>query len=152
MAPVFPAVTSSVQTSILSGKYPNEHGIIANGFYDRSNYVISFWEQSSALVQADRIWDIVKKQSKSWSAYSSSYSSYFKTAVLFWQNIMYARSDIVVTPKPLHMEDGLVMWCYSKPVGFYDDELKQKLGEFNLASYWGPFASFKSSEWIAKAS
>ena len=152
MAPVFPAVTCSVQTSILSGKYPNEHGIIANGFYDRSNYVISFWEQSSALVQADRIWDIVKKQSKSWSGYSSSYSYYFKTAVLFWQNIMYARSDIVVTPKPLHMEDGLVMWCYSKPVRFYDDELKQKLGEFNLASYWGPFASFKSSEWIAKAS
>ena len=43
------------------------------------------------------------------------------------------------------------MWCYSKPAGFYDRELKQRFGEFNLATYWGPFASFKSSEWIASA-
>jgi predicted AlkP superfamily pyrophosphatase or phosphodiesterase len=63
---------------------------------------------------------------------------------------MYARSDIVMTPRPLHMDNGMVMWCYSKPVGYYE-EIKQKLGEFNLASYWGPFASAKSSEWIVEA-
>ncbi|HZA08138.1 MAG TPA: alkaline phosphatase family protein, partial [Nitrososphaeraceae archaeon] len=62
MEPVFPALTCPVQTSILSGKYPNQHGIIANGLYDRDNYVPSFWEQSSALVQTDRIWDKVKKR------------------------------------------------------------------------------------------
>jgi predicted AlkP superfamily pyrophosphatase or phosphodiesterase len=43
------------------------------------------------------------------------------------------------------------MWCYSKPVGYYDQELKTNLGEFNLATYWGPFASHKSSEWISQA-
>ena len=48
------------------------------------------------------------------------------------------------------MDNGMVMWCYSKPVGYYE-EIKQKLGEFNLASYWGPFASPKSSEWIVQA-
>src|ERR687888_2825602 len=93
MEPVFPALTCPVQSSILSGKYPNQHGIIANGLYDRSNYVVSFWEQSSALVQTDRVWDIAKKKDKSSS--SSSLSSSFsnlKTAVLFWQNTMYARS------------------------------------------------------------
>jgi predicted AlkP superfamily pyrophosphatase or phosphodiesterase len=42
------------------------------------------------------------------------------------------------------------MWCYSKPVGYYE-ELKEKFGEFNLASYWGPLASSKSSDWIANA-
>jgi len=42
------------------------------------------------------------------------------------------------------------MWCYSRPVGYYE-KLKEKFGEFNLASYWGPLASFKSSEWIANA-
>src|ERR671939_1089174 len=62
MEPVFPALTCPVQSSILSGTYPNQHGIIANGLYDRDNYVPSFWEQSSALVQADRIWDTVKKR------------------------------------------------------------------------------------------
>jgi len=149
MEPVFPAVTCSVQSSLLSGKYPNQHGIIANGLYDRSNYVPSFWEQSSALVQTDRIWDKVKKPTKSSSLSSSSP---IKTAVLFWQYTMFANSDIIVTPRPLHTEEGMIMWCYSKPVGFYDSELKNKFGEFNLATYWGPFASVKSSEWITNVS
>src|ERR671921_328891 len=70
-----------------------------------------------------------------------------KTAVLFWQNTMYANSDIVVTPRPIHLDDKMIMWCYSRPVGYYE-KLKEKFGEFNLASYWGPFASPKSSEWI----
>jgi len=87
MEPVFPALTCPVQNSILSGTYPNQHGIIANGLYDRDNYVPSFWEQSSALVQTERIWDKVKKrqqQNKSSKSLSPSLSS-FKTGVLFWQ-------------------------------------------------------------------
>jgi predicted AlkP superfamily pyrophosphatase or phosphodiesterase len=138
LEPTFPAVTSTVQTSILSGKYPREHGIIANGLYDRGTYNVSFWEQSSSLVQAPRAWDIVKQNDSK------------KTAVLFWQNTMYANSDIVVTPRPIHLDDKMVMWCYSKPVGYYE-KLKEKFGDFNLASYWGPLASSKSSEWIANA-
>ena len=139
LEPTFPAVTSTVQASILSGKYPREHGIISNGLYDRSTYNVSFWEQSSSLVQTRRVWDTVKQEKNS-----------KKTAVLFWQNTMYANSDIVVTPRPIHLDDKMVMWCYSKPVGYYE-KLKEKFGEFNLASYWGPFASPKSSEWIANA-
>ena len=136
LEPVFPAVTCSVQASLLSGKYPSEHGIIANGFYDRSIYEVSFWEQPSSLVQAKRVWDIVKQKT---------------TAVLFWQNTMYANSDIIVTPRPIHLDDKMIMWCYSKPIGYYDEKLKEKFGEFDLASYWGPLASPKSSEWIANA-
>jgi predicted AlkP superfamily pyrophosphatase or phosphodiesterase len=71
--------------------------------------------------------------------------------VLFWQNIMYSKADVVVTPRPLHLDDGMIMWCYSKPVGYYDQQLKVNLGEFNLATYWGPFASYKSSEWISRS-
>ncbi|HYZ59864.1 MAG TPA: alkaline phosphatase family protein, partial [Nitrososphaeraceae archaeon] len=36
--PVFPAVTCTVQASVLSGKYPNEHGIVSNGLYDRNTH------------------------------------------------------------------------------------------------------------------
>lgn len=134
LEPVFPAVTCTVQASILSGKYPREHGIIANGLYDRETRNVSFWEQPSSLVQAKRAWDI----------------KHGKAAVLFWQNTMYANSDIVVTPRPIHLDDKMVMWCYSRPPGYYE-KLKEKFGEFNLASYWGPLASHKSSEWIANA-
>ena len=146
MEPTFPAVTCTVQASILTGKYPNEHGIIANGFYDRGSHTVSFWEQSSALVQTDRVWDTLKREKKSFGS-----SLDIKTAALFFQNTMFANSDAVITPRPLHMGDGsMIQWCYSKPVGYYE-EVKKTLGEFNLATYWGPLASPKSSEWIGQA-
>ena len=123
LEPVFPALTCPVQASILSGKYPQEQGIIAKGLYERETLSVSFWEQPSSLVQARRIWDGANK----------------KSAVLFWQNTMYADADIVVTPRPIHLDEKMVMWCYSKPVGYYE-ELKAKFGEFDLTSYWGPLA------------
>ena len=137
LEPVFPAVTCPVQASILSGKYPQGHGIISNGLYDRETYTVSFWEQPSALVKRERAWDIAKRNG-------------LKTGVLFWQNTLYANSDIVVTPRPIHLEDKMVMWCYSKPMGYYE-ELKEQFGEFDLTSYWGPLASPRSSEWIGRA-
>ena len=143
MEPVFPSVTCTVQASILSGKYPSEHGIIANGLYDRDSHSVSFWEQPSALVQTERIWDTLKNK-------SSSLHSNVKTAVIFWQNTMFANSDVIITPRPLHMGDGsMIQWCYSKPVGYYEESAKS-LGDFNLATYWGPMASHRSSEWIGK--
>ncbi len=139
MKPVFPAVTSTVQTSFLSGEYPNRHGIISNGFMDRQTYNVSFWEQYNSLVQVPRIWDFIKNKNNN-----------FKTAVLFWQNTLYANSDIIITPRPLHLENEMKMWCYSKPVGYYE-QIVEQIGEFDLSSYWGPFASSLSSEWITKA-
>jgi predicted AlkP superfamily pyrophosphatase or phosphodiesterase len=137
LEPVFPAVTCPVQASILTGDYPQQHGIIANGLYDRETFAVSFWEQPSSLVRSERIWDAAGR-------------SGLKTAVLFWQNTMYANADIIVTPRPLHLDDKMVMWCYSKPVGYYE-ELRGRFGEFELASYWGPLASSRSSEWIANS-
>ena len=115
------------------------HGIISNGLFDKQNYAVSFWEQSSSLVQADRIWDTLKMSGSS-----------YKTAVLFWQNTMYSNADIVLTPRPLHMDESMIMWCYSKPPGFYE-KIAEKIGKFDLTSYWGPFTSRKSSEWIEQA-
>ena len=136
---VFPAVTCTVQSSLLSGTYPEVHGIISNGLFDKQNHAVSFWEQSSNLVQADRIWDTLKMSGSS-----------YKTAVLFWQNTMYSNADIVLTPRPLHLDESMIMWCYSKPAGFYE-KIAEKIGKFDLTSYWGPFTSRKSSEWIEQA-
>jgi len=144
LKPVFPAVTSTIQASVLSGKYPNQHGIISNGLYDRENYQVLFWEQSSRLVQTERIWDVLKKK-------NNNNVNNIKTAVLFWQNTMFANSDFVITPRPIHLENGQMdMWCYSKPPNYYE-EVAKNIGEFDLLSYWGPFSSFKSTEWISKS-
>ena len=90
--PSFPAVTCSVQATITSGYNPSQHGIISNGFFDRTTNQVSFWEQPSALVEKERIWDILKKANPE-----------IKIAVLFWQNSLYINSDIVITPKPIHL-------------------------------------------------
>ena len=134
--PSFPAVTCSVQASIFSGTYPSEHGIISNGYYDELFKKISFWEQPAHLVKKPRIWDLLKKNNPD-----------FSTALLFLQNSLYANSNVVLTPKPLHLENKMVMWCYSKPENFYE-KITESLGTFDLKSYWGPFSSLKSSDWI----
>ena len=140
LKPVFPSVTSTVQASVLSGEYPSKHGIISNGFYDWENFQVLFWEQSAKLVQTERIWDVLKKKNNN-----------VKTAVLFWQNTMFANSDFVITPRPIHLENGSMdMWCYSRPPNYYE-EVAQNIGEFDLYSYWGPFSSLKSTEWISKS-
>ena len=139
LRPSFPGVTCSVQSSVATGSYPEDHGIIANGLFLKDEFRIAFWEQASSLVQKKRIWDIVKERKPE-----------LKTALLFWQNSLYANSDIVITPRPLHTEKGLVQWCYSKPVGYYE-EIVNATEPFDLKHYWGPMASFKSSEWITNA-
>jgi predicted AlkP superfamily pyrophosphatase or phosphodiesterase len=140
LKPVFPSVTCTVQASVLSGKYPSDHGIVSNGFYDKENLQVLFWEQSSKLVQSERIWDVLKKK-----------NSNIKTSVLFWQNTMFANSNYLITPRPIHLENGSMdMWCYSRPPNYYED-VSSKIGEFDLLSYWGPFASFKSTGWISKS-
>ena len=140
LKPVFPSVTCTVQSSVLSGKYPSDHGIISNGFYDKENLQVLFWEQSSKLLQSERIWDVLKKKNNN-----------IKTSVLFWQNTMFANSNYLITPRPIHLENGgMDMWCYSRPPNYYED-VSSKIGEFDLLSYWGPFASFKSTEWISKS-
>ena len=135
MKPAFPAVTCSMQATLLSGEPPSEHGILANGYFDRDTFEVKFWEQPASLVQAPRLWDTLPG---------------CKTAVLFWQNSMFINADIVVTPRPLHLDSGLVQWCYSKPAGYYE-ELAREIGDFKLQKYWGPVAGLESSRWIAKA-
>jgi len=90
-------------------------------------------------VQAEKVWDIAKRG-----------GSGRTTAALFWQNTMYADADIVLTPRPLHMEDRMIMWCYSRPPGLYE-KISYEIGKFDLSTYWGPFASNKSSAWIGRA-
>lgn len=135
MQPSFPAVTSSVQATLLTGKPPAEHGIVGNGWFDRDTHEVKFWEQPGALVQRPRLWDMLAGK---------------KTAVLFWQHSMYINADIVVTPRPLHAHHKLIQWCYSKPPGYYEN-LKSQISDFKLQSYWGPLAGIASSRWIARA-
>jgi predicted AlkP superfamily pyrophosphatase or phosphodiesterase len=139
METVFPAVTCPVQASFRTASLPAAHGVVSNGMYDRVLRRTSFWEQSSALVSGPRIWDDFRKRGRT-------------VAMLFWQQSLGESADIILSPAPIHKHHGgMIEDCYSKPAGLYPRLCREVGRPFRLLHYWGPFASAKSSQWIADA-
>ena len=138
---VFPAVTCTVQSSLLTGLLPREHGIVGNGWYDRDLSEVLFWKQSNRLVQGERLYEAARK-------IDPTYTS----AKLFWWYNMYADVDYSVTPRPTYPADGRKLFdTYSHP-SLLKDGLQNRLGTFPLMKFWGPGADISSSRWIADAS
>src|SRR5699024_7959759 len=54
---ILPAVTCSVQSTILTGVMPNEHGIVGNGWYFRGLGDALLWRQHNTLVTAEKVWE-----------------------------------------------------------------------------------------------
>lgn len=141
IAPMLPAVTTSVQSTYITGKWPSEHGIVGNGWYDRTDCEVKFWKQSNKLVDAEKIWERAKKLHPD-----------FTCAKMFWWYNMYSGADFSVTPRPQYLSDGRKMPdCYSHPADLRD-RLQKELGQFPLFQFWGPGANIKSTQWIADAS
>ncbi len=138
--PVLPAVTTTVQSTYLTGKLPSDHGIIGNGWYDRIEGEVKFWKQSNKLVKAEKIWEKAKKQNQQ-----------FTCANICWWYNMHTNVDYSVTPRPNYLADGRkIPDCYSQPENLRTI-LQNCLGDFPLFNYWGPKANIKSSRWIADA-
>src|SRR6266581_1684199 len=56
MREVIPAVTCTAQASMLTGKLPQEHGIVGNGWLYRDTMEVRFWQQSNRLLQAEPLY------------------------------------------------------------------------------------------------
>ena len=137
---VFPAVTTTVQSSMLTGKPPSEHGAVGNGWYFRDLAEVMFWKQSNHLVQGDKVWDGLKQQHDG-----------FSCSKMFWWYNMYANVDASMTPRPHYPADGRkVMDLYSSPTGLHQ-QIEEQIGVFPFFNFWGPKADIRSSDWIAKA-
>ena len=141
MGTILPAVTCSAQSTILTGTLPNEHGIVANGWYFRDLAEVLFWRQSNHLVHGERIYDTAR-----W------HDPAYTVAKMFWWYNMYANVEWSMTPRPSYPADGRKVFdSYSQPATLRD-ELQAKLGVFPLHRFWGPGADIRSSRWIADAS
>jgi predicted AlkP superfamily pyrophosphatase or phosphodiesterase len=139
--PMLPAVTTAVQSTYVTGKWPAEHGIVGNGWYDREDCEVKFWKQSNKLVQSEKIWEKAKRLQPD-----------FTCAKMFWWYNMYSTADYSVTPRPQYLSDGRKMPdCYAHPASLRD-HLQKELGQFPLFQFWGPGANIKSTQWIADAS
>src|SRR5882724_11581540 len=60
MREVIPAVTCTAQASMLTGKLPQEHGIVGNGWLYRDTMEVRFWQQSNRLIQAEPVYATVR--------------------------------------------------------------------------------------------
>ncbi|MDR6561906.1 MULTISPECIES: alkaline phosphatase family protein [unclassified Arcicella] len=139
--PVLPAVTTTSQSCYVTGKFPDTHGIVGNGWYDREDNEHKFWKQSNKIVKAEKIWEAAKRQDPN-----------FTCSKMFWWYNMYSSADYSVTPRPQYHADGVkAPDCYTQPADLRD-KLQADLGTFPLFSFWGPNANIKSSKWIADAS
>ena len=137
---VTPAVTCAVQATYMTGKWPTEHGIVANGWYFRDVCEVRNWHQSNKLVQAPKFWEVAKALDPT-----------FTCANICWWYAMNSTADYTVTPRPQYLADGRKMPdCYTYPMSLRD-HLQEKLGTFPLFDYWGPKTNIRSSRYIANA-
>jgi predicted AlkP superfamily pyrophosphatase or phosphodiesterase len=140
MSDVFPAVTCTAQVTMLTGKLPRDHGIVGNGWYFRDLAEVMLWRQSNQLVQAEQVWDTLRRGNPE-----------FSCAQLFWWFNMYANVDYSVTPRPIYPADGRKLpGLYSRPADL-QEKLQVRLGDFPLFNFWGPASDVRSSRWIAEA-
>lgn len=130
----FPATTCPVQSTFLTGSEPSQHGIVANGWFDRELSEVHFWKQSNHLVRGPKLWDLARQRRPGLSV-----------ANLFWWFNMYSSVDYSVTPRPIYKADGRKESdLYTQP-----PELRYQLPPFPLHRFWGPGAGLPSSRWIA---
>ena len=141
LIPDLPAVTCTVQSSMLTGQAPAVHGVVGNGWYHREACEVQFWKQSNRLVHAEKVWETARRADPGFTCLN-----------MFWWFNMYSSAEYSCTPRPIYKADGRKLPdCYSHPASLRDD-LQKALGTFPLFQFWGPGASIASTQWIARAS
>jgi predicted AlkP superfamily pyrophosphatase or phosphodiesterase len=134
MAGVVPAVTTTAQTSMLTGVLPQRHGIVGNGWYFRDTGEVRFWQQSERLVEAPYAW---------------AGRPGLRVLKHFWWYAMHSSADASVTPRPVYHHDGRKSPdIYCQPPSL-KERLIAKHGPFPLFQFWGPAAGIASTRWIA---
>ncbi len=135
LTPALPAVTTTAQTSMLTGVSPRQHGIVGNGWYFRDLNEILLWRQSEGLVEAPLLWAGTR----------------LKVLKHFWWYAMNTRVAATVTPRPAYHHDGRK----SPDIYAWPTDLKAVLderhGTFPLFNFWGPLADIRSTRWIAES-
>jgi predicted AlkP superfamily pyrophosphatase or phosphodiesterase len=140
---VVPAVTCTAQATILTGKPPSGHGVVANGWLFRETGEVRFWQQSNRILQAEPLYATARRR-------AAARGRPFRCAKLFWWFNQGAAVDVSVTPKPYYGADGnKVFGIHGTPAGL-TQRLEKKLGRFPFHTFWGPTAALPATEWIAR--
>jgi predicted AlkP superfamily pyrophosphatase or phosphodiesterase len=138
--PPLPAVTCSVQSTMLTGVAPDEHGIVANGWHERETGDTAFWRQSNELVRGEKVWEALH-----------AIDSTLTVANMFWWFNMHSSVDIAVTPRPVYLADGGKLPDIWTNPSSLRSSLQKQFGQFPLFKFWGPMAGIESTQWIVNA-
>ena len=140
IVPPLPAVTCTVQSSMLTGSRPDRHGAVGNGWFDRELGEVLLWRQSNRLVHGEKVWETARRLDPSATCAN----------LCFWY-AMAGTHDVSLTPRPVYAADGRKLPdCWTRPADLRD-RLQGRLGRFPLFDFWGPRAGIASSRWIAEA-
>jgi predicted AlkP superfamily pyrophosphatase or phosphodiesterase len=138
-----PAVTCTAQATLLTGRTPQEHGVVANGWLWRDTGEVRFWQQSNRLIQAPPLYATALHRSR-------DRGRSFRCAKLFWWFNQGAAVALSVTPKPHYGADGnKVFGIWGTPPAL-PARLEKRLGPFPFPSFWGPMAGRPATTWIAQ--
>jgi predicted AlkP superfamily pyrophosphatase or phosphodiesterase len=140
---VLPAVTCTVQATLLTGQAAAGHGIVANGWLWRDTGEVRFWQQSNRLLQAEPLYQTARRR-------AARQGRPFRAAKLFWWFNQGAAVEWSVTPKPHYGADGnKVFGIHGSPPGL-TGRLEKQLGPFPFHTFWGPSAGLPCTLWIAR--
>src|SRR5262249_44498884 len=140
---VLPAVTCTAQASMLTGRAPQEHGIVGNGWLFPDTMEVRFLQQSNRLLPIQPLYLTPPKQ-------LAVRGRSFRCAKIFWWFNQGAAVDISVTPKPHYAADGNKAFDVLSVPATLADRLVKTLGPFPFQAFWGPMAGLASTEWIAR--
>lgn len=140
LTPERPAVTMPGHASFCTGLTPEQHGIVANGWYDRGHDQVFMWRQSEQLVQGEMVWETARKHDPNFTCLKH-----------FWWPGMASSADTCVNVRPVYFADGRKTGSVYANRDGLADQLQTDLGGFPLFKFWGPAVDITSTEWIAKA-
>ena len=140
LVPALPAVTTTAQTTMLTGVLASVHGIVGNGWYFRDLGEVLLWRQSEGLVDHPCVWTKLRQSGRELHVMKH-----------FWWYAMNSDCDSLITPRPAYHADGAKSPdFYTHPASLHDKLIK-KHGPFPLFNFWGPTANIVSTRWIAES-
>ncbi len=135
-----PALTCPSHATMLTGLTPREHGVVSNGWYERSHGKIFNWGRSDRLVSGEKVWEALARLSPG-----------ARTANLFWRYCTHSSCALTMTERPTYFSNGRKGADVYASDSRYKDHCVERLGPFPFFHFWGPKANLKSSEWILGA-
>ena len=135
-----PALTCTSHATMITGIEPGQHGIVANGWYERDHAKVFMWNRSAHQVYGETLWEALRERQAN-----------ARCASLFWRFVADSGTDIHITERPVYWASGRKSFdFYSSPRSLHG-RLVSKLGKFPFPQFWGPFAGMRSSRWILDA-